>query len=58
MWENIRDLKLVTTDKGRKQLVSEPNYHTLKYFSEPLIATEIKKTKVKMNKPLYPDFPN
>ena len=28
-----RDIKLVTTDKKRNQLVSEPNYHTKKYFS-------------------------
>ena len=25
-----RDIKLVTTDKKRNQLVSEPNYHTTK----------------------------
>ena len=34
--ENVtkhRDIKLVTTDKRRNQLASEPNYHTLKYFS-------------------------
>ena len=37
-----RDIKLVTTDKGRNQLVSEPNYHTTKYFSENLMATEMK----------------
>ena len=48
-----RDIKLVTTDKGRNQLASEPNYHTSKYFSENLMAIEIKKTKVKMNKPVY-----
>ena len=48
-----RDDKLVTTDKRRNQLVSEPNYHTTKYFSENLIAIEMKKTKVKMNKPIY-----
>ena len=45
--------KLVTTDKRRNQLVSEPNYHTTKWFSENLLATEMKKTKVKMNKPVY-----
>ena len=49
-----RGIKLVTTDKRRNQLASEPNYHTIKYFSENLIAIEIKKTKVKMNKPIYP----
>ena len=48
-----RDIKLVTTDKRRNQLVPEPNYHTTKYFSENLLAIEMKKTKVKMNKPVY-----
>ena len=51
-----RDIKLVTTDKRRNQLVSEPNYHTAKWFSENLIAIEMKKTKVKMNKPVYLGF--
>ena len=51
-----RDIKLVTTDKRRNQLVSEPNYHTIKYFSENLLATELKKIKVKMNKPVYLGF--
>ena len=54
--ENIRkhrDIKLVTTDKRRNQLVSEPNYHTTKWFSENLLAIEMKMTKVKMNKPVY-----
>ena len=54
--ENVRkhrDIKLVTRDKRRNLLVSEPNYHTIKWFSEDLIATEMKKTKVKMNKPIY-----
>ena len=53
--ENVRkhkDIKLVTTDKRRNQLVSEPNYHTIKYFSENLLAIEMKKIKVKMNKPV------
>ena len=48
-----RDIKLATTDKKRNQLVSEPNYYTTKWFSENLLATEMKKTKVKMNKPVY-----
>ena len=48
-----RDIELVTTDRRRNQLVSEPNYHTSKYFSENLMALEMKKTKVKMNKPVH-----
>ena len=48
-----RDIKLVTTDKKRSKLVSEPNYHTMNYISEDLSIIEMKKTKVKMNKPIY-----
>ena len=54
--ENVRKhrgVKLATTDKRRNQLVSERNYHTTKWFLEKLLATEMKKTKVKMNKPVY-----
>ena len=54
--ENVgkhRDIKLVTTNARRKQLVSQPNYHTCKCFSEDLVAIELKKTKVYMNKPIY-----
>ena len=48
-----RDIKLVTTDKRRNKLVSEPNYDAIKCFSENLVAIEMRKTKVKMNKPIY-----
>ena len=54
--ENIRkhrDIKLLTTDEKRSKLVSEPNYHTIKLISEDLSIIEMKKTKVKMNKPIY-----
>ena len=44
---------MVTSDKRRKRLVSEPNYHSHKNFSEHWMAIEMKKTKVKMIKPLY-----
>ena len=54
--ENIRkhrNIKLVTTDKKRNKLVSEPDYHTINYISEDLSMIEMNKTKVKMNKPIY-----
>ena len=54
--ENVRkhrDIKLVTTDKKRNKLVSEPNYHTMNYISEDLSIIEMKRRKVKMNKPIY-----
>ena len=50
---NHRDIRLATTDKERCKLVSEPNYHTTKKFTKDLIAIEMKKTKMKMNKPIY-----
>ena len=49
----IIDIKLVTSEKRRKWLVSEPNYHSCKKFSDHLMAIEMKKTRVKMNKTLY-----
>ena len=58
--ENIRkhrEIKLVTTDKKRSKLVSEPNYHTINLISEDLSIIEVKKTKVKMNKPIYLGLP-
>ena len=54
--ENVRkhrDIKLVTTDKRRNRLASEPSYHTTKYFSENLTTIEMKNAKVKINKPIY-----
>ena len=50
---NHRDIKLVTTNERRNKLVSEPNYHTTKKFSENFLAIEMRKTKVMMNKPVY-----
>ena len=46
--ENVRkhrDIKLVTTDRRRNHLVSEPNYHTTKFFTEHLLAVEMKKNR-------------
>ena len=56
MMENVRkhrDIKLVKTDHKRNKLVSEPNYHTMKFISENLSIIEMEKVKVKMNKPIY-----
>ena len=43
---------LLTTDKRRNRIVSEPNY-----FSENLFPIEMKNTKVKVNKPVYLGMP-
>ena len=50
---NHRDIKLVTSDKRRSILASEPNYHSTKYISKDLLIMEMKKVEVKMNKPIY-----
>ena len=44
---NHRDIKLVTSNVKRNELVSEPNCHTTKHFSENLRAIEMKKNKSK-----------
>ena len=51
--QKYRVIKLVTTEKRRNFLVSEPNYHTTVFCTEHLLAIEIKKTQVLMNKPPY-----
>ena len=46
--ENVRrnrDIKLVTTERRRNYLVSEPTFHTTKFFTEKLLAIEMKKLK-------------
>ena len=45
MLENRGDIKLVTTERKRNCLVSEPNYHTTNIFTENLLAMEMKKNQ-------------
>ena len=54
--ENVRrhcDIKIVATNKRKKYLVPESNYYTTKWFTEKLLATEI---KIVTNKPVYLGF--
>ena len=46
----LRDIKLLTTERRKYHLVSEPHFHTTKFFTESLLALEIKKTEILMNK--------
>ena len=46
-------MKLVTTERRRNYLVSEPNYHTTKFFTENLLAIEVKTSQILKNKPVY-----
>ena len=53
--ENVRknrNIKLVTTEKRRKYLVSETDYH-IKFFTENELAIEMLKTQILMNQPVY-----
>ena len=52
MWKH-KNIKLITTEKRRNYLVSELNYHTTKLFAENLLAREMRKTQILMNKPVY-----
>ena len=48
-----RNTKLVTTEKRKDYFVSQPNYQTTKFFTENLLATEMRKTQTLMNKLVY-----
>ena len=63
MWENIKILnlshvrkhkiiKLATTERKRNYLVSELNDHITKFFTTNLLAIEMKKSEILMNKPV------
>ena len=47
------DIKPVITETRRIYLVSEPNYDTIKFFTDNLIAIEMQKTQILMNKSVY-----
>ena len=47
-----RDIKLVTTERKNNYLVPQLNYHTTTFFTEHLLAIEVKK-KILMNKLVY-----
>ena len=40
-----RNIKLVTTERIRNYLVSEPNHDTKKFFTENLLSIEMKKRR-------------
>ena len=46
--ENVRkyrDIKFVTIERRRDYLLSEPNYHTKKFFTENLLAIQMKRRR-------------
>ena len=47
--ENVRKhriIKLVTTKRRESYLVSEPNYHTAKFFTKNVLAIEMGKSQI------------
>ena len=54
---NNRNIELIITEARGNYLVSEPNCHTTKIFSENLLAIEMKKTQILINKPIYLGLP-
>ena len=46
-----RHIKHVITEKRRNYVVSEPNYQSIKLFTETLLAIEMRKTQIFVNKP-------
>ena len=50
---NHRNIKLVTIERRKNYLVSEPNYHTTKFFTENLLAIEMRNTQILLNSAVY-----
>ena len=44
--ENVRELR-------RNDLISEPKYHIIIFFSEKLLAIKMRKIQILMNNPVY-----
>ena len=44
-YQKYRDINFVTIERRRNYLLSEPDYHTTKFFTENLLAIEIRKTQ-------------
>ena len=40
-------------ERRKNDSVSEPNYHTTKFFTENLLAIEMRKTQILMNQSVY-----
>ena len=54
--ENLRKhrhIKLATREMRRNYSVSESNYHTTKFLTENVLAIEMRKTQILINKPVF-----
>ena len=50
---NNRNIKLAATERRGSYLKSQLNHHTAKFFTENVLAIEMRKTQILMNKPVY-----
>ena len=48
-----RDIKLMRTERRSNHLVSQPNFHTARFFTENLLEIEMNKTEIHMRTPVY-----
>ena len=48
-----KDIRLALTEKRRKHVMSESNYHITKFFTENLLIIEMKNFQILMNKLVY-----
>ena len=54
--ENIRnriDVRLVTEEEELKKLVKRPNFDRINTFTKDLVAVHMKKTTIRLHKPIY-----
>ncbi len=57
--ENVRkhkNVKLVNSLEKRNKLIMKPNFSSMKIFNENLTAIDMKKTNLKLLKPVYCGF--
>ena len=50
VFENVRKHKDIKPERRVYYLISEPNFHTTKFFTEKLLAIKMKKKKKKKRK--------
>ena len=55
LWKMCKNREMLNLPQQNKEetLLAESNYHTTKFFTENLLAIEMKKTEILMNKPVY-----
>ena len=53
LWKMLESIEILNLSQLRDYLASEPNYHTTNFFTENLLAIEMKKKEILMNKPVY-----